>query len=87
MGRDGALQGFFRIGVFIASCGLVMAFLQPRDSGEFVISVCSSLIGLVMMGMVALIVRYDFLGHLDRVAARRAPPEPFDRQDDDRNEL
>ncbi len=39
------LQVFFRIGVFIVACGLSLVFFQPRDSPEFVVSICSALVG------------------------------------------
>ena len=74
MERD-ALQGFFRIGMFIGGCGFVMIFMQPRDSAEFVVSVCSTLIGLTIMVGVALLVRVDFFAWLGRVAAKHHPPD------------
>ena len=69
------LQGFFRIGMFIGGCGFVMIFLQPRGSAGFVLSVCSALIGAAMMVGVALLVRFDFFGWLERMDVRRAPPD------------
>jgi hypothetical protein len=52
-----ALRGFFRIGMFIAVCGFLMIFVQPRDSPEFVLSICSAAIGGALMLGVALITR------------------------------
>jgi hypothetical protein len=43
--RLDALRGFFRIGMFIGFCGFVMIFFEPRHSAEFVLSVCSALMG------------------------------------------
>lgn len=50
-----SLQAFFRLGVFITLCSLIMTLLQPRDSAEFVVSVCSTMIGGTMI-LIALIV-------------------------------
>lgn len=52
-----ALRGAFRIGVFITVASLLMVFMQPRESAEFVISVCSTGIGLAMIAMVLLVLR------------------------------
>ena len=52
-----ALRGFFRIGMFIGFCGLLMVLVQPRSSPEFVLSVCSALMGGVLMLGVMIIVR------------------------------
>jgi len=52
-----ALQAFFRLGVFIGGCGFVMIFLQPRGSPEFVLSVCSTLLGLGLMLGVVIVLR------------------------------
>lgn len=50
-----ALRGFLRIGMFLGVCGLVMAFVQPRNSGEFVLSVCSAAMGgALILGAVVL---------------------------------
>lgn len=49
--RHAVLRGFLRIGVFIGVGGLILALIEPRESGEFVVSVCSALIGgLLMLG-------------------------------------
>jgi uncharacterized membrane protein len=44
-----ALRGFLQLGFFIFAAGLCSAVLQPRESGEFVISICSSSIGLILI--------------------------------------
>jgi hypothetical protein len=48
------LRLFLRAGVFIALTALVLLFLVPPDSAEFVVSVCSLGIGLVLVGLVIL---------------------------------
>ncbi|MCK6577848.1 MAG: hypothetical protein L6Q98_07060 [Anaerolineae bacterium] len=51
----GALTGYLRLGFFIGGCGLLMAFVQPPGSAEFVLSVCSALIGgALIVGVAAL---------------------------------
>ena len=47
--RSQLLQGFFRIGAFVGLTGLILVFLQPRESPEFVVSVCSAAIGGALM--------------------------------------
>ncbi len=39
------LKGFARIGIFVGGGGLVLLFLEPRNSPEWVVSLCSALIG------------------------------------------
>ncbi|MDX1995226.1 MAG: hypothetical protein SF029_22780 [bacterium] len=51
------LHAFFRFGVFIFVCSLVLVFLQPPGSAEYVVSVCSTLIGAVMLLLVLVILR------------------------------
>lgn len=55
-GRE-ALQAFFRIGTFVGVTGLVLALLQPTDSPEFVVSICSAVMGGLLMVGVAIMVR------------------------------
>jgi len=52
------LRGFLRIGMFVGVCGLVMALVQPRDSAEFVLSVCSALMGGVLILGVVILTRW-----------------------------
>lgn len=73
MARD-ALQGFLRLGMWVAVCGLVMIFLQPPGSAGFVLSVCSAGIGLAIIAGVIVALRADFPGWLARLAARRTTP-------------
>lgn len=54
---DEVLKGFLRIGLFVGVCGFVMIFLQPPDSAQFVLSVCSALIGFTLVGGVIAVSR------------------------------
>ena len=56
MGRD-ALKGFARIGFFVGGCGLVLSVVEPRNSPEFVVSLCSTAIGLVLVAGVIIVSR------------------------------
>jgi hypothetical protein len=51
------LRAFLRAGVFVALVSLVLVFAVHRDSAEFVISVCSLIIGVTLIGLVALVSR------------------------------
>lgn len=49
------LKGFLRIGFFIGGCSFLLIFVQPPNSPEFVLSICSTLIGLTLiLGVVVL---------------------------------
>lgn len=74
MSRD-ALRAFLRLGMFVGVCGLLMVFMQPAGSAEFYISICSALIGLVIVLAVVALVRLDFPEWLRRLAARRSPKD------------
>lgn len=50
-----ALRAFFRGGIFIAGMGLLLMLALPRDSAEFVVSTCSLMIGLTLLGAVGLV--------------------------------
>lgn len=39
------LRGFLALGIFVGGGGLLLAFAQPPDSPEFVLSVCSAALG------------------------------------------
>lgn len=53
-GLSEALKGFLRLGVFIGGGGALLALFQPRESPEFVLSVCSGIVGLlIVLGVVA----------------------------------
>ncbi|MBI5671165.1 MAG: hypothetical protein HZC41_24475 [Chloroflexi bacterium] len=57
------LKGFLRIGVLVGGCGLLLALTQPPGTAEFVLSVCSALIGLALVAGVLLVNR--FVQHVD----------------------
>jgi hypothetical protein len=46
---QGFLKGFVRIGFFVGGGGLILLLLEPRNSPEWVISLCSTLIGAVLI--------------------------------------
>lgn len=48
MNRD-ILKGFAQIGFFVGGGGLILLFFEPRSSPEWVVSLCSSLIGGVLV--------------------------------------
>jgi len=52
-----ALQLFFRAGIFVTIIALILVFSVPRESAEFVASVCSLAIGLTLSGLVILVSR------------------------------
>ncbi len=52
-----ALHGFLRAGVFIALVSLVLVLGVPRDSAEFVVSVCSLTVGVTLVGLITLLIR------------------------------
>jgi site-specific recombinase len=52
-----SLRGFLRIGIFVGGTGLVLALFQPRDSAEFVLSVCSAALGLALVAGVFIVGR------------------------------
>ncbi len=51
------LKAFFRVGIFVAGLALILMFVEPRASAEFVVSTCSLLIGLALVGGVVLVSR------------------------------
>ena len=57
MNQD-ALRGFLQIAFFLGGCGLVSAWLVPRDSAEFVLSVCSAAMGFALLGLIVALVRW-----------------------------
>ncbi|MCS6834809.1 MAG: hypothetical protein NZ750_02185 [Anaerolineae bacterium] len=57
MSRDG-LRGFLQVAFFLGGCGLVSALLVPRDSAEFVLSVCSAAMGFALLGLVLALARW-----------------------------
>ncbi len=51
------LQGFLRAGMFVALVSLVLVLTTQRNSAEFVVSVCSLMIGLILVGAIVLMTR------------------------------
>ncbi len=56
MTADG-LHGFLRLGVMVGGCGLIMALVQPRESPQFILSVCSAGMGLALIVGVLVVAR------------------------------
>jgi hypothetical protein len=52
-----ALQAAFRVAVLILLAALVMLPFQPTNSAEFVVTVLAAIVGLVFVGVVALLAR------------------------------
>jgi hypothetical protein len=49
------LKGFARIGILVGGGGLIFMLAEPRSSPEFIVSVCSALIGgILLIGVVVL---------------------------------
>ena len=47
------LKGLARIGIFVGGSGLVLLFLEPRNSPEYIVSLCSALLGgFLLLGVV-----------------------------------
>jgi len=53
-----AIKGFVRIGFFVGGGGLVLLFLEPRSSPEWVVSLCSTLLGGVLIIGAVIAVRF-----------------------------
>jgi hypothetical protein len=51
------LKAFLRSGIFVAGLGLALMLASPRESAEFVVSTCSFIIGLVLVGAVVVVTR------------------------------
>jgi uncharacterized membrane protein YccC len=47
------LKLFFRLGMFITIAALFLVFTVPRGTAEYVVSVLSLIIGLVLIALVA----------------------------------
>lgn len=57
IGRE-ALRGFLQIGFFVGGLGVFMALALPTDSPEYVVSVCSASIGLLLIVAVIVVARF-----------------------------
>lgn len=51
------LRGVLGVGFLLGGAGLVMVFLQPPGSAEFVLSLCSAMMGGALVGGVILLMR------------------------------
>ncbi len=47
---SGAIKGFLQLGFFIGGTGFVMLFFQPPNTPEFVLSLCSTMMGIFLVG-------------------------------------
>jgi hypothetical protein len=66
-----ALQAAFRVAILILLAAMVMLPFQPANSAEFVVTVLAAIVGLVFVGLVAV---------LARLSGSRPPnPRPVDR--------
>ena len=43
------LRGFLQIGIFVGGGGFLLALYHPTDSPEFVVSICSGVIGVTLI--------------------------------------
>jgi hypothetical protein len=65
-----ALQAAFRVALLILIAAVVMLPFQPPNSAEFVVTVLAAVVGLIFVGLVAL---------LARLSGSRPPnPKPVD---------
>lgn len=49
------LKGFARIGVFVGGGGLLLMLVEPRNSPEWIVSLCSTLMGgAIILGVVVI---------------------------------
>ena len=65
-----ALQAAFRVALLILIASLVMLPFQPANSAEFVVTVMAAIVGLIFVGLVAV---------LARLSGSRPPnPRPVD---------
>lgn len=53
------LRALLSIGALIGFGGLALAFVQPAGSAEFVVSVCSAVIGAALIVVVLLVARFQ----------------------------
>jgi preprotein translocase subunit Sss1 len=51
------LRSFLRAGILVSVMGILLVLAVPRDSAEFVVSVCSAAIGLTLTGLVVVAIR------------------------------
>ena len=48
---------WFRIAVFITVVSGILAWIEPRNSAEFVVSVASFVVGLLFIGIIIVVIR------------------------------
>lgn len=53
------LGGFLQIGIFVGGGGFLLAWMQPSDSPEYVVSVCSGVVGLILT-LATLVLAYQW---------------------------
>ena len=53
------LKAGFRVAVLLALIGGLLLLFEPRDSAEFVVSALTVCIGLLFIGLIAMLVRYS----------------------------
>ncbi len=51
------LKGYLRLGFFVGGCGFMLVFIQPPNSAEWVLSVCSALMGGALILGVVIVTR------------------------------
>jgi len=49
------LRIFFRIGMFVSVTALFLVLTVPRNTAEYVVSVMSLIVGVVLLGLVILV--------------------------------
>ncbi|MAS33363.1 MAG: hypothetical protein CL610_05115 [Anaerolineaceae bacterium] len=52
-----ALRAFFRMGVWVTIVALILVVTVPRESAEFVVSICSLGVGVALISVVLLVQR------------------------------
>jgi hypothetical protein len=65
------LQAAFRVAILILIVALVMLPFQPANSAEFVVTVMAAVVGLMFVGIVAVVARLS--------GSRPPNPRPVDR--------
>lgn len=48
------LKAFFRAGVFVAGSSIFLLFIVQRDSAEYVVTIMSLCVGVILIGLVML---------------------------------
>lgn len=53
-----ALKGFLRLGFMVGGCGMILAFVQPPGTPQFILSVCSAAMGITLILAVIVVSRF-----------------------------